>query len=126
MRPMTHRRVLVLESDRLIKQLIVEWLDMAGHESLCASDSASAARIASSGCDILLADVPAGSQSAREAIARLRRAVPNTPVIAMSAGVLASDPKASAAVARELGAAAVLVKPFGREALLDAIDRARA
>jgi two-component system, response regulator FlrC len=123
---MTHRRVLVLESDRLIKQLIVEWLDMAGYESLCASDSAAAARIASAGCDILLADVPSPSQSAREAIARLRDAVPNTPVIAMSTGVLASGPKASAAVARELGAAAVLVKPFGREALLDAIDRARA
>jgi CheY-like chemotaxis protein len=123
---MTHqRRVLVLESDRLIKQLIVEWLHLAGHETVCASDPASAARVAGAGCDVLLADVPAPSKSAREAIARLTRAVPNTPIIAMSADVLASGPRASAAVARELGAAAMLVKPFNRDALLEAIDRVR-
>ena len=122
---MARRRVLVLESDRLIKQLLVEWLHMAGHETVCASDPASAARVAGSGCDVLIADVPAPLTSARDAVARLARAVPGTPVIAMSADVLASGPSASAAIARELGAAAVLVKPFSQDALLAAIHRAR-
>ena len=121
---MTHpRRILVLESDRLIKQLIVEWLHLAGHETVCASDATSAARVAGTGIDVMLADVPAPSKTARETVARLTRAVPHTPVIAMSADVLAFGPQASAAVARELGAAVMLVKPFNRDALLDAIDR---
>lgn len=121
-----HPRVLVLESDRLIKQLVVEWLHMAGYETVCASDPAAAARLAGAGCDVMLADVPAPLDSARDAIVRLMRDLPGTPIIAMSADVLASGPSASTAIARELGAAAVLVKPFNRGALLEAIHRAGA
>jgi CheY-like chemotaxis protein len=47
------------------------------------------------------------------------------PIIAMSADVLANGPAAEAAVAREPDVAAVLVKPFGRDALMQAIKRAR-
>jgi CheY-like chemotaxis protein len=116
--------VLVLESDRLIKQLVVEWLQLAGYETVCASDPAAVAGLAGAGCDVVLADVPAPVESARAAISCLMRDAPGTPVVAMSADVLASGPSASTAIARELGAAAVLVKPFSRGALLEAIHRA--
>ena len=76
-------------------------------------------------CDVVLLDIPATLRSARETIASLAAVVPHTPIIAMSADVLASGPSAAEAVARELGVAAVLVKPFGREALMQAIERAR-
>jgi DNA-binding response OmpR family regulator len=115
---------LILESDRLIKQLIVEWLEMAGFDTLCASDLASATRVAMNGCDLMLADVQAPFKSAREAVSKLKRAVPHTPVVAMSADALALDPSASDVIARELGITAVLVKPFTQNALLDAIERA--
>lgn len=118
-------RVLLLESDRLLEQLMVEWLRMAGYETLCVHDAGSAARLGAAGCDLILADVPAPLESARRAVARLAHAAPDTPVIAMSADALASGPCAQAAIARGLGAAAVLVKPFTQVALLEAITRAR-
>jgi CheY-like chemotaxis protein len=118
--------VLILESDRLIRDLVVEWLHMAGFETLCASGPASAARIASGGCELLLADMPAPLKWARESVAMLADAMPNTPIVAMSADVVAPSRTASDAIARELGVAAVLVKPFTRDALLRAIRRARA
>lgn len=118
-------RVLVLEADRMIKQLIIEWLRQAGYEAVAARTSAEAARTAAAGCDLLLADVPAPCAAARAALAQLAAAVPDTPIVAMSADVLPFGPSASGAIAREFGAAEVLVKPFTRDALLEAIRRAR-
>lgn len=118
-------RVLVLESDRLIKHLVIEWLSLAGYEPIAADSAVEAARIARAGCDVLLADVPAPFTAARAALDRLSAAVPSTPIVAMSADVLPGGPAATRAIARELGAAAVVVKPFTREALLEAIRRAQ-
>jgi len=119
------QRVLILETDRLIKALIIEWLHMAGNDTVCASDAAAAARLPGK-YDLVLADVPAPLKVARNTVASLTRAVPGTPIVAMSADIVASGEAASRALARELGAAAVLVKPFTKDALLHAIHRASA
>jgi len=118
-----HNFVLILESDRPIGALIAEWLEMAGYESMQVRD-ATAAKVAPE-CDVVLADVRAPLRSARETVESLMATVPHTPIIAMSADALASGPSAADAVARELGVAAVLAKPFGREALMQAIERVR-
>jgi len=120
-----HRRILVLESDRLVKALILEWLQLAGCETFCVHDTDGASAIRGP-LDVVLADVPAPLKAARETVHRLTRAVPGTPVIAMSADMPAHGRSATHALARELGAAAVLVKPFNREALLSAIHQAGA
>lgn len=119
-------RVLILESDRLIKQLVIEWLQMSGYETVCASDTAAAAQVAGAGCDLMLADVRPPLESARASVARLALAVPATPIIAMSADVLSLSCSVLEGIARELGVASVLVKPFTRDTLLDAIRRALA
>ena len=120
-----HRRVLVLESDRLVKALILEWLHLAGCETFCVQDAAGAGAIRGA-FDVVLADVPAPLKAARDAVERLMRALPGTPVVAMSADMPAHGRSAADALARELGAAAVLVKPFNRESLLYAIHQAGA
>jgi DNA-binding response OmpR family regulator len=120
------QRVLIVESDRLIEALIVEWLQMAGYESLLVQDIDACCSADSGSCEVVLADVRAPLESAQEMVARLTRAMPGTPVVAMSADVVAWTDSASDALARELGADAMLVKPFSRQALLGAITQARA
>lgn len=118
-----HPRVLILESDRLIKALISEWLQMAGCEMLPSQDLASLKP--DGGCDLVLADVRAPMKSARETVDRVMQALPGTPVIAMSADIPDYGPSAADALARELGAAAVLVKPFTQDALINTVRRLR-
>ncbi len=134
------RRVLVVESDRLIKALIVEWLQLAGDDAVCVTDLAGATALAhgtanpadqpvaqneAARCDLVLADVPAPHRAARHMVSRLMEALPGLPIIAMSADITASGHQAREALARELGATAVLVKPFSQSALLSALRHAR-
>jgi CheY-like chemotaxis protein len=117
--------VLVLESDRAIRALVSEWLGMAGYGFMDGRELG-AVSAAVSQCDVVLVDVRAPLQSARETIEGLALAMPYASIIAMSADALANGRSAMEAVARELGVAAVLVKPFDRVALMQAIESARA
>lgn len=123
--PAAPRRVLVLEPDRLIRALIVEWLAMTGHDAFGAIDLAQALAAPIQRYELVLMDIPAPHRAARQAVMHVKQAIPATPVIAMSADLTASGNVACEALARELGASAVLVKPFNRQALLSAVHRAR-
>ena len=116
--------VLVLESDRAIRALVSEWLAMAGYGFMDGRELGVSSAVAQ--CDLVLVDVRAPLQSARETIEGLALAMPYASIIAMSADALANGRSASEAVARELGVAAVLVKPFDRVALMQALESARA
>jgi DNA-binding response OmpR family regulator len=113
-------RVLLLESDRLMRALVAEWLQMAGHTVQAIENDASHSP---RGYDRVLVDVPAPLKAARRIIARLKAAAAGTKVIAMSAGVPVRGTSGARTLAHELGAAAVLVKPFSQEVLLDTIEQ---
>jgi CheY-like chemotaxis protein len=115
--------VLVVESDRPIRALLAEWLERAGYHFVEAHDTGESK--AAARCDVVMIDVRAPLRSARQAIASLAEAMPQASIIAMSADALASGRIAMDAVAHELGVAAVLVKPFDRDTLMQALERAR-
>ncbi len=75
-------------------------------------------------CDVALIDIRAPLQSARQTISSVAAALPSVPIIAMSRRRARDGPAGGGCVARELGVTAVLVKPFDRDALMRAIERA--
>jgi CheY-like chemotaxis protein len=96
---------------------------MAGYGVMDGRELGASAAVAQ--CAVVLVDVRAPLQSARETIEGLALAMPYASIIAMSADALANGRSALEAVARELGVAAVLVKPFDRIALMQALERVR-
>jgi AmiR/NasT family two-component response regulator len=117
-------QVVVYEPDRPIRALLAEWLQMAGYDFIEGHLMGAEPNVVAQ-CDVVLIDVRAPLRSARQAVAAVAGAVPHAPIIAMSADVLASGRLATEGVARELGVAAVLVKPFDRDALMQALEQAR-
>jgi DNA-binding response OmpR family regulator len=106
-------RVMVIETDDLIHQLIDRWLTEAGY-TVAASDAAA------SGIALVIADVPNPAQA--EPVLRELKARYDAPILAIS-GRFRRDLAASERAARRLDVAKVLPKPFNGEDLLAAVRK---
>ena len=113
-------RILVVDADATLFALLTEWFGACecvleqvqtgeGIEPECRSDA-------------VIVDVAFPRQGGAEAIRRVARAQPGTPIIVLSSSFFAGI-EPTGAVARSLGVAAVLPKPLKREALHDAVER---
>jgi DNA-binding response OmpR family regulator len=120
----TQKRILVVDDERAIRELVRRLLVSAGYDCATAGGSAEAAELmARKAFDLLLADLQLPGESGLDLLARVRDRHPNTAAIVMS-GV--HDPQLADA-SRCLGASGYLVKPFSPEELqtevLDALRR---
>ncbi|HVN45378.1 MAG TPA: hypothetical protein VMT66_08995 [Steroidobacteraceae bacterium] len=102
------KRVLVVDHDRLHRQLIGEWLAAAGAEVLW--PEAPPQPVAE--IDAILLDV-ACQQRAHEVLLPWRRAYPQAAIVLASGRFSAGD-RANDAMAQRLGATRILPKPFSR------------
>jgi len=105
--------VLILETDDLIRELVTRWVTEAGHAVV--AEDARAGDVS-----LVIVDVPYPARA--EAALRQLEARYRAPVLAMS-GRFRHGPAASGGVARRLGLAAVLPKPFTCEELLSAVTQ---
>jgi CheY-like chemotaxis protein len=112
-------RVLVMDDEADARMLIEEILVSAGHEVVLAADGLEGMRqYHSTPVDLALVDLFMPNREGLETIKELKRQFPDFPIIAMSGDSLALP---LLSVARRLGAAEVLQKPFLPEELLEAI-----
>jgi DNA-binding response OmpR family regulator len=110
--------IALVESDDLILRLLQGWLQQAGHQTrtvalpdLQAGDA----------IDLIVADV--ASAAAAAAVVAALRAAHAAPLLLISAR-FPHGSTASVALAAQLGADAVLPKPFSRDELMSAVTAA--
>jgi CheY-like chemotaxis protein len=103
-------RILVVDADPALYDLLGEWLAEQG------------CRMVQENPDLVLVDVHLPRQGGADVVKRLRALHPGRPLVALSSNFFSRVP-ANGAVARGLGADAVLPKPLAREALVEALRR---
>ena len=108
MSPAPNPRILIVDADPALWELLSEWLGAVG------------CTIVEEAPDLVLVDVPSPRNGGAEVLARLRARHGDTPLVALSSQFF-SRVEQSGAVARGLGVAAVLPKPVAREALIAAV-----
>jgi CheY-like chemotaxis protein len=124
---MTMPRVLVIEDNRDLRELMQVILQHAGYDVELAADGqigmqAQRARPA----DVVVTDIFMPNQDGIETIAQFRQEYPDLKVIVMSGDGKLSNRSAHLTTARELGVRALLPKPFDEDELLDTIRGALA
>lgn len=108
-------RIAIVESDDLIRQLIARWLTEVGHSVTAAQPDT----LAGLQVDLVIANVSSPRLAAP--LVRRLQALQPVPLILLSAR-LGRGQGASAPLIGQLGAAAVLPKPFTHDELMRAIE----
>jgi|ERR1041385_75802 CheY-like chemotaxis protein len=117
-------RILIIDDEASVRAALEQILKKAGHTLLLASDGQEGVRQHQmQPADLVITDLFMPNQDGVETILDFRRLAPQMPIIAISGNALGSD---MLEVAKQLGAVAVLEKPFATEELLAAVNKALA
>ncbi len=120
---MVDRSILVVEDEEGVRTVVRAALEQVGYRVTTATNGIEATRLLEDGgYELVLTDVLMPDKDGIEVISDLRRECPELPIIAMSGGGrLPRD--GYLAIARHLGAHAILQKPFTVDELLATVDR---
>lgn len=114
-------RILIIDDDELLRDLLAKSLELAGHTVLQAGDGQAGVNLfQSNAVDLVLTDLVMPGQEGVETIIRLRREAPDLPIIAMSGGV--PNSKLYLSIAEKIGAHRVLSKPFTPARLMEVVN----
>lgn len=114
------RRILVVDDDPSLRNLLARTLEGAGFQAFTAEDGREARlQIEENRIDLVITDLAMPGEEGIELIRALRREQPHVKIVAMS-GAFGADVLRAA---RTLGAHISLVKPVSKETILQSIDQ---
>jgi CheY-like chemotaxis protein len=109
--------VVIIEEDKLMRGLLVEWLGAEGYSVRAAAPED--AQVPDK-ADLVIVDVYMPRQEGAKRLSAIKAAHPGTPLIAMS-GQFRPGLRGSCTAADALGVQQVIAKPFTRRDLLAAV-----
>jgi len=114
--------ILLIDDEELVRQTLGHTLTDGGHTVVFASDGAEGLRqMSGASPDLVITDIVMPDQEGLETIMALRKLAAALPIIAISGGGRGGSLDFLSA-ASALGATRVLRKPFGKAALLEAVN----
>jgi len=114
-------RILVIDDDEQVRALLSEILRRAGHDVAEAVNGADGlAQYQARPADLVITDLIMPEKEGVETILELRKAYPTVRIIAISGGGRAG-PRNLLPIAAAVGARRVIVKPFSRQEILEAV-----
>lgn len=114
-------RILIIDDELLIRDLLVNILEREGYETVTAIDGNEGIRLyRENPADLIITDLIMPKKEGIETIVELHRDFQNVKVIAMSGGGV-NDPDSYLQIAKTIGAVKTLAKPFNRKELLGAV-----
>lgn len=114
-------RILVIEDDPEVRELLEETLRRAGHEVLSAANGKDAIPLfRANPVEVIIADMLMPEKDGLETIAELRSISPNVKIIAISG---ARPELMVLSMAEKLGAVKTLAKPFRPDEVIDVVEK---
>lgn len=115
-------KILLVEDDNLVRDMLTQILQRASHEVICASNGEEATEcLKTVSPDIMVTDIIMPKKSGITLISEVRNRHPNLEIIAISGGGRL-DPTGYLDLSESLGASVSFEKPIDNTALLMAID----
>jgi len=117
--------VIVADDVEGIQDLVGHWLEESGHVVMCASTGRIASQLLKKQhFDLVITDVLMPDVDGLELILELKHSQPSVRILAISGGGRHMQATDCLKLAKNLGAHALLLKPFNREQLLAAMKLA--
>lgn len=117
-------RVLVIDDDAQVRDLVEDALSQAGHTVVLTRDGREGLRVLQDGkFDLVITDIFMPDMEGIELLRRLRTEGRSVPVVVMSGGGII-EAETILSIATRLGARVTLEKPFGPADLAAAVARA--
>ncbi len=117
-----NRSILVVDDEPDIVITVAQLLHREGYRVASAPDGKKAvALLGEQAFDVILTDLFMPDFDGAQLIMIARQCQPKAVIVAMSGGGAYMTPNEALAMARRLGAAAVLAKPFGRDELIQCL-----